>query len=175
MVTRPSFPAGSHGASLPESDTPPPADAAEADADVPGNVLHLLKRRARNERAGEMRAHSAPIRYALMACFVHRRTLDVTDDTVRMMLAVIRRLDTQTEKHLHKELLKDIKRVSGKVQLLFRVAEAVVEEPDGTVRDVLFPRIKEATFQGLVAESKASGPQYRIWYQYVMRHKFVPT
>ncbi len=142
-------------------------------ANVPDNVLHLLKRRARNERAGEMRVHPAPTRYALMACFVHGRTLDVTDDTVRMMLAVIRRLDTQTEKHLHKELLKDIKRISGKVQLLFRVAEAVVEEPDGTVRDVLFPRIKEATFQGLVAESKASGPQYRIWYQYVMRHKFV--
>jgi hypothetical protein len=100
-------------------------------ADVPDNVLHLLKRRARNERAGEMRAHPAPIRYALMACFVHGRTLDVTDDTVRMMLAVIRRLDTQTEKHLHKELLKDIKRVSGKVQLLLRIAEAVVEDPQG--------------------------------------------
>jgi len=45
------------------------------------------------------------------------------------LLEIIRRMDTQTEKHLQKELLRDIKRVAGKVQLLYRVAEAVVEEP----------------------------------------------
>jgi hypothetical protein len=59
------------------------------------------------------------------------------------------------------------------VQLLFRVAEAVVEEPDGTIREVLFPRVTEATFRELVAEAKASGPQYRLWYQAVMRQKYI--
>jgi len=29
------------------------------------------------------------------------------------------------------------------------------------------------TFRDLAAEAKASGPQYRIWYQYVMRQKYV--
>jgi hypothetical protein len=147
-----------------------PADAC---ADVPFKVLQLLKRRAQNEHAGQMRAHPDPIRHALMACFIHARTMEVTHDVVRMMLEVIRRIETQTEKHLHKELLRDIKRVAGKVQMLFRVAEAVVEEPDGTIREVLFPRVTEATFRELVAEAKASGPQYRIWYQYVMRQKYV--
>ena len=28
---------------------------------------------------------SAPIRYALLACFIHARTMDVTDDVVRML------------------------------------------------------------------------------------------
>ena len=120
-----------------------------------------------------MRAHPAPIRYTLMACFIHVRTMEVTDDVVRMLLEIIRRIETQTEKHLHKALLRDIKRVAGKVQLLFRVAEAVVEAPDGTIREVLFPRVGEATFRELVAEAKASGPQYRLWYQYVMRQKYV--
>jgi TnpA family transposase len=141
-------------------------------AGVPDKVLQLLKRRATNERAGEMRAHPAPIRYALLACFVHVRTMEVTDDAVRMTLEVIRRIDTQTEKHLEKTLLQDIKRVAGKVQLLYRIAEAVVEDPDGTIRTVLFPCVKEATFHELVAEAKASNPQYRIWYQYVMRQKY---
>jgi len=84
-------------------------------------------------------------------------------DVVRMRLELIRRLETQTEKHLHKVLLQDIKRVAGKVQLLFRVAEAVVEAPDGTIREVLLPRVGEVTFRDLVAEAKASGPQYRVW------------
>jgi Tn3 transposase DDE domain len=147
-----------------------PADAC---ADVPFKILQLLKRRAQHEHAGQMRAHPDPIRHALMACFIHARTMKVTDDVVRMLLEVIRRIETQTEKHLHKELLRDIKRVAGKVQLLFRVAKAVVEEPDGTICEVLFPRVTEATFRELVAEAKASGPQYRLWYQYVMPQKYV--
>jgi TnpA family transposase len=146
---------------------------AEALAVVPWKVLQTLKRRAYNEHAGEMRAHPAPIRYALLASFIHTRTMDVTDDVVRMLLEIIRRMDTQTEKHLHKTLLQDIKRVAGKVQLLYRIAEAVVEEPDGTIRTVLFPQVKEETFRDLAAEAKASGPQYRIWYQYVMRQKYI--
>ena len=132
---------------------------AEALADVPEKVVILLKRRAHNERAGEMRAHPAPIRYALMACFLQVRTMEVTDDVVRMLLELIRRMETQTEKHLQKTLLRDIKRVTGKIQLLYRVAEAVMEEPDGTIRTVLFPQVKEETFRELAAEAKASGPQ----------------
>src|SRR6266850_823627 len=146
---------------------------AEALAGVPFKVRQTLKRRAHNERAGEMRVHPAPIRYTLLACFIHVRTMEVTDDVVRMLLEIIRRIETQTEKHLHKALLRDIKRVVGKVQILFRGAEAVVEAPGGTIREVLFPRVGEATFRELVAEAKASGPQYRLWYQYVMRQKYV--
>jgi TnpA family transposase len=146
---------------------------AEALTDVPFKVLQLLKRRAHNEDASRMRAHPAPIRYTLLASFVHVRTMEVTDDAVRMMLEVIRRIDTQTEKHLEKTILRDIKRVTGKVQLLYRIAEAVVEAPDGTIRNVLFPCVKEATFHDLVAEAKASHPQYRSWYQSVMRQKFI--
>jgi hypothetical protein len=108
---------------------------AAACAGIPEKVVQQLKRRAANERAGEMRAHPPAIRYALLACFVYVRTMEVTDDAVRMTLDVIRRIDTQTEKHLQKTLLKDIKRVTGKVQLLYRIAEAVVETPDGTIRN----------------------------------------
>ena len=146
---------------------------AEALTDVPFKVLQLFKRRAHNEDASRMRAHPAPIRYTLLASFVHVRTMEVTDDAVRMTLEVIRRIDTQTEKHLEKTILQDIKRVTGKVQLLYRIAEAVVEAPDGTIRNVLFPCVKEATFHDLVAEAKASHPQYRSWYQSVMRQKFM--
>lgn len=145
----------------------------EAFADVPEKVVTLLKQRAHNERAGEMRAHPTPIRYTLLACFLQIRTREVIDDIVHMLLELIRRMETQTEQHLHKTLLRDIKRVTGKIQLLYRVAETVLEEPDGTIRTVLFPHVKEETFRELVAEAKASGPQYRSWYQYVLRQKYM--
>ena len=132
-----------------------PADAL---ATVPLKVIQLLKRRATNERVGEMRAHPTPTRYALLACFISIRTMEVTDDVVQMLLEIIRRMDTQTEKHLQKELLRDVKRVAGKVQLLYRVAEAVVEEPDGTIRAVLFPQVKEETFRNIGGSQRRWGP-----------------
>ena len=97
----------------------------------------------------------------------------VTDDAVRMTLEVVRRIDTQTAKHLEKTLLQAIKRVTGKVQRLYRITEAVVEAPDGTIRNVLFPCVTDATFHDLVAEAQASHPPYRSWYQSVMRQKFM--
>ena len=145
----------------------------DALADIPAKVLQTLTRRGLNEDASQMRAHPTPIRYTLLACVLHVRTMEVTDDAVRMLLEIIRRMDTQTEKHLQKELLRDMKRVTGKVQLLYRIAEAVMEAPDGTIRNVLFPCVKEATFCDLVAEAKASHPQYRSWYQALMRQKFM--
>ena len=87
----------------------------EALAKVPFKVLQTLKQRAQNEHASKMREHPAPIRYALMACFIRLRMMEVTDDAVRMMMEVIQRIDTQTEKQLHKELLQDIKEVSGEI------------------------------------------------------------
>jgi hypothetical protein len=99
----------------------------------------------------------------LLACVLHIRTMEGTDDAVRMLLEIIRRRDTQTEQPLQQELLRDMKRVAGQVQLLYRIAEAVVEEPDGTIRTVRFPQVKEETLRDLAAEAQASGPQYRIW------------
>jgi hypothetical protein len=60
-------------------------------------------------------------------------------------------MDTRSEKQIHREFLADLKRVDGKLQILSRVAEAVVEKPDGIVREVIFSRVKEEV--GLDSES----------------------
>lgn len=118
-----------------------------------------------------MREHPPQIRYTLMACLTHIRTTEVTDYIVRMMLDFDSQGRHITERQLNRELLHDIKRVEGKMQILFRVAEAVLEEPDGTVREVVFPRVKEQTFQHLVTEFKYTRPQYRLIHQFYMRNK----
>ena len=107
-------------------------------ANVPWKVLQMLKRRASKETASEMRDHSNVIRYALMASYLYVRAMEVTDDITRMAIDLIHRLDTRSEKQIHREFLADLKRVDGKMQILSRVAEAVVEHPDGIVREVIF-------------------------------------
>jgi hypothetical protein len=58
------------------------------------------------------------------------------------------------------------------LQCLSELAEAVVEQPDGIVREVIFSQVKEETFHDLVTEFRASGPELRLLRQTVMQRKF---
>ncbi len=142
-------------------------------AGIPWKVVQLLKRRATNETASEMREHPDGIRFALMGCFLYVRSMEVTDDVTRMAIELIHRLDTRSEKQIHRELLADLRRVDGKMQILSRVTGAVVEHPDGIVRDVIFPQVKEETFHRLWVEFRSSGSQLRLLRQTIMQRKFM--
>jgi hypothetical protein len=56
--------------------------------------------------------------------------------------------------------LDDLKRVTGKTNLLFALADASLTTPDGRVRDVVFPVVGEETLRDLVKEWKATGPVF---------------
>ena len=107
-----------------------------------------------------------------MACFIHMRMMEVIDGIVNLFVAIIHRIDTRAEKQRDNELLEEIKRVDGKTQILYRVAEVIMSNPDGTIRDVIFPVVNEETFENLVAEKKSSGPQYQLLHQLFMKNKY---
>lgn len=157
---------------LRSSDITPMGSLKEHLADVPFEVQKLLKRRATNETASKMREHPEEVRYGLMACFISIRTMEIIDDIVRMFVEMIHRIDVRAEKQRDKELLEDLKRVDGKTQILFRLAETIMENPDGTIRDVIFPVVKAETFNNLIAEKKASGPQYQYTHRRLMKEKY---
>jgi len=139
---------------------------------VPFKVQKLLKHRATNETASKMREHPEDIRYGLMACFISIRTMEVMDDIVRMFIEMIHRVNVRAEKKRDNELLRELKRVDGKTQILFRLAEAAMDNPDGTIRDVIFPVVKAETLQNLVSEKEANGPQYRRMHRRFMKEKY---
>jgi hypothetical protein len=45
------------------------------------------------------------IRYALMASYLYVRAMEVTDGITRMAIDLIHRLDTRSEKQIHREFL----------------------------------------------------------------------
>jgi hypothetical protein len=47
-----------------------------------------------------------------------------------------------------------------------------VENPDGTVREVLYPTVGEQTFKDLVREAKATGPTYRTTLRATIRSSY---
>lgn len=60
------------------------------------------------------------------------------------------RIESRAERKVERLLLEDFKRVAGKENLLFQVADASLAHPDGAVREVVYPVVSEETLRALV-------------------------
>jgi Tn3 transposase DDE domain-containing protein len=145
---------------------------ADLFAGVSRRVLDGYRQRAMAERPAELRAHADATRYALIAAFCKLRTEEVTDNLVELLIHIIHNIGAKAEKKVVKELLEDFQQVTGKTGMLYRLAEAAVDNPDGVVRDVLFPVVGEQALKYLVREYKSSGPAYRIHVHTRMRASY---
>jgi hypothetical protein len=81
-----------------------------------------------------MREHPEAIRYALLGCFLHIRTREVLDDVIRMAIDMVHRVDVRSDNQLMRELIENLKHVDGKLRILSRIAEAVVNPVESSVR-----------------------------------------
>ena len=130
-------------------------------SDQPAMVKEY-RRRAAAEVASELREHPTETRATLMAALLWWREREITDGLLDLLVRVVHKIGARAEKRVEKELLADLKKVTGKTNLLFRMAEAAVENPEGTVREVLYPVIGKGTLKELVKEYKGSGPAFRL-------------
>lgn len=128
---------------------------------VSPQVLQSYRQRAAAEEPYELRRHPAPLRLTLLVVFGHCRRQELTDRLVEVLIALVHRIGVRAERRIEQELLEDWKRVAGKHGLLFRLAEASLAQPDGTVKQVIFPVVGEQTLRDLLKEAQASGSQYR--------------
>lgn len=109
-----------------------------------------LQRRIR-EKSGE-----APT-LTMLAAFCWVRQREITDDLVDLLIRVLNDIRVRAKYKEEKRLLNDFIRVNGKQQLLFRLAETMLENPDGIISEVLYPVVGEARLQALVEEARNSG------------------
>ncbi len=136
---------------------------------VSAKTLESYRQRIAVEELHEVRRHPDPIRFMLLAAYCWRRRQEIVDTLVDLLMDVVHHLSTKAERRVEKAFVKDIKKVSGKTNLLFRLAEAVIDKPDGTIREVVFPVVSEQTLRDLVKEYKASGSAYQQHVQKAMR------
>ncbi len=142
---------------------------ADLFAQVSAKTLESYRQRIAVEELQEVRHHPDPIRFTLLAAYCWRRRQEIVDTLVELLMDVVHHLSTKAERRVEQAFVKDIKKVSGKTNLLFRLAKAVVDKPDGTIREVVFPVVSEQTLRDLVKEYKASGSAYQQHVQQAMR------
>ena len=136
-----------------------PADLFSA---VSTRLVKTYRDRAATEAPSELRAHPAETRTTLVAALCLSREREITDSLVDLLVGVVHKMGVRAVRRVEKDLLEDLRRVNGKTNILFRVAEAAVESPDGLVREVLFPVVGEQTLRDLAKESKSAGPSFRL-------------
>ncbi len=134
--------------------------------------LERSRQRVSVEVPRDLRRHPEPVRITWLAAFVYLRARSLTDDLVDVLIETIHKIGARAERKVERELLEDLKRVSGKQNLLFELADAALAQPDGVVREVVFPVVSEQTLQDLVREWKATGPTYRVTLRTVIRNSY---
>ena len=125
-------------------------------------LVKEYRQRAATEAPSELRAHAGPVRATLLAALLWSRSREITDSLVDLLIQTVHRIGARAERKVEKEILADFRRVTGKANLLFKMAEAAVESPEGVVREVLYPVVGEHTLKDLVKEFKSTGPAYRL-------------
>jgi len=141
-------------------------------AEISPKVLQHYRQRAAVEAPDELRRHTRPLRMTLLAAFCAVRSRELTDTLVDLLSDLIHHIGARAERRVEQELLDDLKRVSGKTGILFRVAGATLTNPEGRVKDVVFPIVGESTLRALVKEWKSTGPVYRYRVQTVIRSSY---
>lgn len=121
---------------------------------IPPKVLKGYKQRVSSELLGEIRRHPDEIRYSLLAVFFWLRGREITDNLVELLIAIIHKIDVKAEKRVEKEMIKDLKKVSGKNSILRNMAELSVENPDGIIKDIIYPFYSKEILADLVKELK---------------------
>lgn len=141
-------------------------------AKAPRKILQGYKQRAGVEEPYELRRHAPALRYTLLAAYCYLRMQEISDTLVDVLLEIVHRIGVKAERRVEKELLEDLRKVTGKTNLLFRLAEAALEHPDGIVKEVVYPVVPEPTLRELVKEWRANGLAYRHKITVLMRNSY---
>ena len=124
---------------------------------IHADTAKRLRRRAAVESAWQLRRHPTRIRLPLLAAWAGPREAEIVDGLVELLIQVTHRITVKAERRVAAELIEEARTVRGKAGILFKVASAVTERPDGMVRQVTFPVVDERTFRALAEEAIAAG------------------
>lgn len=124
---------------------------------VPPRLIERYAKRASVEEPFELRRHAAPLKATIMASFLHRRTEDLTDHLVDLLVETVHKIGKGAENKIDGSLEKALqKKAPGKIAKLYRMAKASVGEPKGAVEDVIFPVASEQWLLALINEVETS-------------------
>ena len=131
-------------------------------------VLHNLYLRAASETPRQFKKNGTmQTKYALMSILCYYRQKEIIDGLCESLITLIHRVKTTSEKHVDKQIVSGVKKVNGKFNILFKLANISVNHPEGVIEDTIYPSVPLDTLTGLTDELQYSGR----WYEDQVRAK----
>jgi TnpA family transposase len=106
-------------------------------------------------------------KYSTMGIFCHIRSEILADNLADLFLKLVKKIKNASETHVNKTVVKEIKRVEGKFDILYKLADASLEFPDGIIKDTIYPIVDIETLKRLIEDLNQRGN----WYQKQVRIK----
>ena len=146
---------------------------------LPSLLLHIApptlgkyKTRIMGEAPSEIRDHKEPVKLAMLAIFFQIRGQEITDNLADLLIQVIHKIGRRSEDKVNNKLISELKKVTGKHGILVELAQTVLSNPDGIIKDVVYPVITEKTLKSIVQEGQADGRAYKKQVHALMRSSY---
>lgn len=117
-------------------------------------ILEKYKTRIISERPSEIRDHPDPMKYTTLAMFCYVRNQEITDNLIDLLIQVIHKIGKKSEDKVNKKMITELKKVDGKKSILLDLAKVAVTNPDGIIKEVIYPVVKPETLQEIIKESE---------------------
>jgi TnpA family transposase len=140
--------------------------------DVSPRVVEAWRQRATRSYRSDLLASPRSVRVTLVAALCWMRRAEITDALVDLLLGLVHKINTHADRRVERELIADLRRVRGKDQILFLVAEVAVDRPDDTIRSAVYPVVDERTLRDLVREARAEERVYNDRVRTVLRSSY---
>lgn len=128
-------------------------------ADASEKLVDAWRARAARSFPSDLRDMPEPIMLTLLAALCWVRSAEITDALMDLLIELVHKIGTRADRRVERELTEELRRMRGKENILFRLAEAAVDHPDDIVREAreaLYPVVGEKTLREPVKEAKAN-------------------
>jgi uncharacterized protein DUF4158 len=143
-------------------------------ADVAPKVLAGWRARVAAEAPSHLRSQPPEVMVTLLAAYLWCRQREITDALVDLLIATVHRINARADTKVTSDFVAELKRVSGKENILFKMTEAALQSPGERVEDVIYPAVPggHETLVALLREYKAKGTSYRQHRQRVFKASY---
>ena len=140
---------------------------------APG-VLLAWRSRVAAEAPSHLREHPHEIKVTLLAAYLHCRRREIIDALVDLLITTVHRINARAEAVVTGEFVAELKRVSGKENILFQMTGAALGTPKGPVEEVIYPAVPGGvdTLEALWREYNTKGSTYRQHRQRVFKASY---
>ena len=108
-------------------------------------------------------------RYGNMGVFCYIRSQLLTDNLAELFIQLVHKIKKSSETHVIKNVVSEIKRVDGKFDILYELAYTAAINPDGIIKDQIYPKVSQVKLLNLADELRCKGTWYQDQVQTKMR------